>query len=453
MDDTTFDDLMKKKLEGFEDPVFDPSSLDAMHQLLSGVSPTPWYGRTASRLFVTSAFTVFTLVNGALLYSFLSPVSSGSGNGSYAKGTSPEIKTTYVVAGKTIDSLNSVINKMKCDLELAENKINNDRPYGESAKPTRDYVSDEPSTDESAIRSKDPLINAVTPAYGSRNDKNNDGHHFGTGYVDKEDPFYRNSEFLTERSPLVIEKTLLGPLRIIESPNNWESASENNKKNSPGPVSLSTQKALEKHYFRGLGVEVAPHVDLVQGIFKSGESDLHPRFGIAADLILSPNFSLETGVDYLSTSSRFNPGDVDVASQPYNSQYGYLRSVSTKYTLLSLPVAFKYRQWITSSKQIFFKVGVTPYASANRELQYAYEQLLQPSMISGALVQVTTHDDGFRYFGMTTGAAVGLISKLKNPKNKVEMSLFYERSLGTVGQEYLNMQLAGIRAAYWFKLK
>jgi hypothetical protein len=117
-----------------------------------------------------------------------------------------------------------------------------------------------------------------------------------------------------------------------------------------------------------------------------------------------------------------------------------------------LPVAFKYRQWITPAQQIFFKAGLTAYSSVDQQLQYTYQNNNSPGQ---DLIQVTAlnHNDKARYFGTTAGVSVGVISKTKNPNNRVELSLFYEKSLGTVAQERLDLQLAGIRAAYWFKVK
>ena len=44
-------------------------------------------------------------------------------------------------------------------------------------------------------------------------------------------------------------------------------------------------------------------------------------------------------------------------------------------------------------------------------------------------------------------------SRLWHGRNQMEVALFYEKSLGSVGPQRLGMQLFGVRAAYSIRVK
>jgi hypothetical protein len=56
------------------------------------------------------------------------------------------------------------------------------------------------------------------------------------------------------------------------------------------------------------------------------------------------------------------------------------------------------------------------------------------------------------YYGGSITGSIGL-SRLIKKKNVFEASVFYEKSLGTVGQQGLKMDQIGLRTAYLFKVK
>ena len=62
----------------------------------------------------------------------------------------------------------------------------------------------------------------------------------------------------------------------------------------------------------------------------------------------------------------------------------------------------------------------------------------------------TVNDGGI--YGSTGTISLGITRQMKN-NNKLEASLFYEKSLAAVGREKVDMQLFGIRAGYWFNLR
>ena len=101
-----------------------------------------------------------------------------------------------------------------------------------------------------------------------------------------------------------------------------------------------------------------------------------------------------------------------------------------------------------------FKVGYTPYASIRNEYICDYKAKPMGNYGPNLGNDFTTvqHQDAFNYYGGSVMIAAG-ITHDRVRHQKFETMLFYERSVGTVGTQGANMQLAGVRAAYWFLLR
>ena len=63
MDDQNFDDFVKGRLDGYEDPSFDPSALAGFHDKLALFHPAPWYQLPVSQYMMAASLTLFTVVN------------------------------------------------------------------------------------------------------------------------------------------------------------------------------------------------------------------------------------------------------------------------------------------------------------------------------------------------------------------------------------------------------
>ena len=50
MDESSFDDLIKGKLENYEDPTIDPGAFESFQEKLVASQPIPWYDQNLSRL-------------------------------------------------------------------------------------------------------------------------------------------------------------------------------------------------------------------------------------------------------------------------------------------------------------------------------------------------------------------------------------------------------------------
>ena len=64
---------------------------------------------------------------------------------------------------------------------------------------------------------------------------------------------------------------------------------------------------IEDHkYTTGIGINLAPHLDIVKGIYSQGSGGTTPRLGITAEWVVSPHWSFETSLDYFTTKLTVN---------------------------------------------------------------------------------------------------------------------------------------------------
>lgn len=216
-------------------------------------------------------------------------------------------------------------------------------------------------------------------------------------------------------------------------------------------ISGKTRNAIEKHYFRGIGINLAPHVDLLNSFFTNAEGTPSPRFGFIADWVLSPQLSVETGIDYATPNFTVKEDFQKLTLPNVDSQIGALQSVEISIRTASLPISMKYRRWLTPKSQMVFRIGYTPYFAFRHQFVYNYSPLNQPPE-SDLTISTIEQIDEKKFYANTLTASAGITKSLNNNK-KLEASLFLENSVGNVGAEKMGMKFLGIKTAYWFNLR
>jgi hypothetical protein len=217
-----------------------------------------------------------------------------------------------------------------------------------------------------------------------------------------------------------------------------------------GASSLRARNALEKHYFKGIGIQVAPHLDGMRNFFSTGIGGYSLRTGVAANWQLSPRISVETALDYSTTNVRLSA--LNAPPSAGDPQFGNLDACIVTNKLLSLPVSLRYRQWIGHRSQFLVGAGFRPYALVSRQFLYNYVKSdITPDGDTDRISTLETRNETRFYGGALSTSAGVLITREKN-KGSWEASLFYER--GVSGEMKNNqLQLLGIRTAYWFKVR
>jgi len=444
MDDNTFDDLLKRKLKNYEDQSIDPSALDDFHERMSNFETTRWYSRHTAAIALAASLLMFTGINAYILVKNLNTLEKS--NIVYLPKDQPN--------QNKVDSLLAVIDQIQCTA-LESPAFT---PTLTSPKFTLRLVKVNEGIDPSSV----DLTYKIGIGSGENIPKNVYSLLEREGLVTNENGEVflllskrNNSEFQTalriRPSDLLVPVPQPGTLRIIAVNDNPTEKKKSAHSLPEGKTSLATKNALEKHYFNKLGIQVGVHGDLMKGFYPQGTGTVTPRIGLTADWVLSPRISLESGFDYGTTEVRFSGSEIPRV--PYNQQLGNLESATFTNPLLSVPLSIKYRQWVADKSQLILRAGYTPYRIISKQIQYNYVRPdINPDDSGGDHISTIDKHDENKFSGGSITASAGLTINRKKDKNLWEASLFYEHGLGN-GFDKSNMQLIGLRTAYWLKLK
>ncbi len=438
MDDNDFDSSLKSKFENYEFSGPVPNALDRFHSRLASYPSIPWHTLYRTEIFVAATFILFTLLN-SLFYLNL----DRKGN------SSAELKSNKK---EIIDSLLLVIDRLKVKQPASVFIID------PSAK-TKKEMSRTPAVDQAV-----EMRNASALSTGSK-------FHLGSvsslpksiydrlteeGVLETED----GEAFLviTDRVKQIRHQAYsFEPISIIGT-GEIDSASAPQGTNSiklrkatiANNLSSKMVNKMEDHaYTAGMGIGLAPHVDLVAGVFSQGSGGLLPRAGLTAEWIVSPHWSLETSLDYINTKVTTDKNFQSFYLPHQKPELGGLENVQLNAHLLSMPINLKYRWWLTRKQLLVMKAGYSPYLVLRNQYIYTYPEQPPNSDLSISTVEQV---DQLKFNGGTLNLAVG-INRLTKKKNFFEVALFYEHSVGNFGDQKLAMQLFGVRTAYSIKLR
>ena len=445
MDDNRFDDIIRQKLDSYEDPSFDPAALAGFHNRMNAFQPVMWYQRPLSQYLMAASVTLFTMVNAWLFW----PTSSATIN--TAGGVSSHDQVI-------IDSMSREVNKIndKYSLIIRER----DSAIQLSLRRPRIVYVQEPAKQGPGLymgKTTDIPADVYHALLVKRMIVTDNGYAWLVN-PEKEDGIYDRYATL--------------PVKAVGADYPWPQAGlkELTPKSEPSTVvalnkpksnqiSVKMRTVIEKHYMKGIGINVAPIADLGTTVFSVGEGGLVPRIGGTAEWVLSPSLSAETGLAYGSTSLHADNNFQSLSLPDPDPSLGFIEGVQIRNYLASAPLAFKYRQWYSEKGQAFLRLGYTPYYSFKQEYNmiYDFDRGQRPTGPQGPIPDhhrvsaIQTVNDGGIY-GSTGTISLGITRQMKN-NNKLEASLFYEKSLAAVGREKVDMQLFGIRAGYWFNLR
>ena len=445
MDDHDFDDLLKNKFEDYEHPDDEISALDSFRNRMSSFSSIPWYTKFRTETSVASLLLLFTLLNGFMMW-------KGVSHNDFSAAENNRLADRAL-----IDSLLHEIRTqslLSSSLQICINPANSITT---------------PLTASTVKSVQSTLANEYTP-------KHYDGSRLHLGRIDSlpTDVLAKLSEegvlesdngeaylLLTDKvrqlrgTKYAWEYPSETPI-VYEEDSAANAATESLRLVLP-PVTIKNRisagminKIEERKYVSGVGINLSPHVDVVKEMMTRGSGALAPRVGITAEWVFSPHWSVETSMDYLNAKLLVKDDFQSYNLPNLNPQFGNLLSAEVNTHTLSSPVSLKFRRWITHQHQVFAKLGYTPYFSLNTKYVYEYPYPGGSSDDLSINTIVNEHDKGF--YGGTMSFAVGA-SRLWHGKNQMEVALFYEKSLGSVGPQRVGMQLFGVRAAYSIKVR
>ncbi len=451
MDDSTFDDLLKDKFERYEHPDIGPDALASFRDHMSSFPSISWYTKYRTEVYVTASFLLFTLLNGYILwYSF-----------DKREGNTTELSNGS--SHQVIDSLTMVINQLSTNEKQPAvfiiSPTDKKRAQFENTKITTASASQDniKNADGTTLDTSAKLhlgtIASLPPDILERLDEE--------GILEQRDgqAYLLINDRLRQIRPSSFAFETPSEIAIIYENDTLQSDESLDKVKFKLPAirlknrisSKVINEIEDRKYNTGVGIVLTPHLDVVKSAYSQGSGAITPRLGLTAEWIVSRHWSVETSIDYLSTKFTTYENFQSLDLPNLNPELGSPESVEIRTRTLSLPINLKYRWWLTRKHQLAIKAGYTPYFSLRDEYLYQYPYPGRPAD-SDLTINTQEQKDVRRYYGGTLNIALG-ITRVVNKKDQFEAALFYENSIGNVGQQNLTMQLFGIRTAYSFRIK
>lgn len=438
MDDFSFDSHIRKKMKDYECSSYNAEAFSELQAKLASGTSTPWYVAHRTALIATATLVASTFLNFYII------------NPSVLKEAKKEAVAFH--SSKVIDSLNLVIRDL------------------EKSTPGNIYIVD-PATTRRGVRAGSvadfsSVLTAIDTSQRSNLKLLLGSEIYLPPEIFKELQKWNMIERKGDEVWLVVSRQEAGDHLVhfrrsaAELPQLQESIASvkasihaiafTRRSKSDVEISRKMRNSLEKHYFSGLGIELAPHGDLSIGDFGTGSRRIIPRVGIVADWVISPRFSIETGIDY--SVPKFTVRDNFQGLTLNNDRtIGTLQSAEVGVRALSLPLSWKFRWWMTEKDQLTFRVGFTPYFSLRHQYIYSYTPV-NKSPEDDLTVRMVEQSDGKGFYSSTLGVSAGITRLLKSNR-KFEVSLYGEKSLGVNGGRALEGTFLGIKTAYWLKLR
>lgn len=417
MDDKRFDDIIRGKLGEYEVQDYDASALDALHHQMGSVLPSPWYSRHRTELVTGSAIVVSTVV--ILLSLWLSTYQT---NETWDKNAS-----LIALQQVQIDNLTRALNELRA---LPKDTL---------------YVQKENMHPGVA-----PLLNKIENL--ERAIKDLTSKLASIRNVESNDP----SPIRTSMTPAIFYPYSSTPVNVSFNQHSGltgglHDEGSNKSLRHPGKFSADTQRALEKHYQDGIGVRVGPALELSKGFYEAGTGRLDFSGGLLSDLIVSPSFSIETGVKF---SHRFYEihGNALASSRIVlpntNPDLGSILIADVDSWMLEVPVNLKYRAPLSPRAHWHAGIGYASLFMTKQIFEYDY----QLDGNQSARVNESHNYPGTKVYPGMLNISFGFSNQVKN--NKIlETSLYYQFGLGARGREDLHADYLGLRTAYWFNVR
>ncbi len=436
MDDNDFDSSLKSKFENYEFSGPVPNALDRFHSRLASYPSIPWRTLYRTEIFVAASFILFTLLN-SLFYLNL----DRKGN------SSAELKRNKM---EIIDSLLLVIDRLKvkqpASVFIIDPSAKTKKEMSTSAMDQTVEMRNAPALNTDYRFHMGPVSSLPKSIYDRLTEEGVLETENGEAFLIVTDRVKQIRHQAYSFDPIAIIGT--GEIDSVSAP-----PGTSHLKLRKAPTANLTSKMVNKMedhaYTAGIGIGLAPHVDLVAGVFSQGSGGLLPRAGVTAEWVVSPHWSLETSLDYINTKVTTDKNFQSFYLPNQKPELGGLENVQLNAHLLAMPINLKYRWWLTRKQLLVMKAGYSPYLALRNQYIYTYPE--QPPN-SDLTISTVEQVDQLKFNGGTLNLAVG-INRLTKKKNFFEVALFYEHSIGNFGDQKLAMQLFGVRTAYSIKLR
>jgi len=452
MDDRDFDNIIKGKLEHLEGEPYDPTALSDLHYRLAASAVTPWYANYRTELLVVSSIIIVTLLSSLYFRTFNDQkfkdlhdqIEVLRNDNQITEGLQKQILPLTSIAPDTvfIEVQNTrylyqieELNKKLSDFVL--------RYEQEVDQPPADYdniafLGSEKDIPEELLYLLDKY-----------------------GLTRKEDGevYLVSNSGVEQILPLVPESNLDYANRIrfdiarISRKEGLDVGSEKDDNYLP----LKKVRELERHYMRGIGLNLGPWVGASKAFYDGGTGVMKPDVGIHADILLSPSLSIETGIKYNIWNYEIDD-DKNLSSLNFpdiDPNLGELQSVELESYVLEIPVNLKYKHPYNAKTAFTTSLGYSPVLYMAQDFEYDYLLTLNagdPLNSTSLIVNTGSKINSPKFYNGTINLSMGIHKILKN-KDYLEISLQYKHGLTKMGFEGIQPKIVGLRTGYWFKVR
>lgn len=423
MDDHLFDERIKTKVGGYEDPSFDPGALAALHQQMAAVSIVPWYSTHRTELMIGLGMIISTLI---ILCS------------QWLMGARTEEALNEKIGA--IQGLQQQIDKLQGEIRVLKNIPPDTIRLVE--------IRDMPSSHYTELLYRIKLLEA----------KNTNDYHRVSNSESENDRLDSQFDMKSSWSQNPSRASYGNLYSARLSPRTKKSESRYATPHRPTPLATSNSKSLstktlrdmEDHYRKGIGIRLGPTLELGKTFYNNGDGDTGTGGGVLGDIILSPSLSVESGLKYAHRVYNISDED-DLSTRQLpgmDETLGTLKGIDIDSWFLEIPLTLKYRYPVSIKTHWLAGIGYASQIYLKQVLEYEYAVDGNPG------VSITTGYESSQpefYSGMVN-FSLGVSNQLKS-KRILETSLYYQVGLAKTGIEHRSINYLGVRGVYWFLVR
>jgi|GEM_PF-3485850 len=463
MDDQSFDKSIKQRAEAYQDQGLDSQALSDMRRRLGTLNSGSTKGGWSKSATLATALLLFTLLNLGLVWYF--------SEGRYTR-LETELDALKVERTQLFDALQDELGNTTTQVindtvylyrEVLVNGSTTAYNQPGAFKPNRSQPWSSQIDNQGSVYSNqylsladdevlDPLLEDFLTQHNLLLADNN-GNRFLVVKNNSAYPVQSNQgDYYAGLAPPTLPSKLPGvwDLSMLQTP--VESKPQRQ-------LSSKTLWALEKHQFSGLDFQFGFETNLNVAIPELGKGELNASYGLLGEVIFSPAWRLESGIQWGQRVYTLREGDINGLSQQQLAQYpgfdaatGNLVQLKSTSEVLQVPINLKVMGVLDRNKRWYISAGVTPQWLLEQEFdyQYAIDGPNLPGDLDEFRTFIGTRQDvspGFEagMINLGVGAEIYL-----NESMRWQVGTYYQRSLGKIGAENANLQGVGIKTSLWF---
>lgn len=424
MDDKQLENILKNKLDGYQDFEYDESASTAFNERISMLDARPWYIKYSTVSLVAASFALFALMNYLIIKDL---------NKSSEQRWKAEI----------IDYQNEIIK-----LQNKANQLNLKSADTVYLLASSGLNQPSPITVSQVLENQSLLQRLIEKLI--QNSTNNT-----IKDINEKEIFPMVASLTNIPSDYSIIGNDIIPNQIsltAKRKNNTINKAFNKK----GKFSIKTIRNLKKHYSKGIGIKVGGELEFLANLPNEGTIKSTVRTGILSEFVLSPSISIETGLKYFQRKHSINRNEINLNTFPgIDESLGVFKDSKIESKILEIPVNLKYYHFISNNKQIYLTTGYSPNIVLSQNFQNNYN--LSDRVGESPSNEPITISNSIKYNKSmwdrgTINVGLGLSYDLSENKI-VQVDAFYQRSVSGLGREDINQNLFGVKLAYQFRIR